>query len=125
VGIGAFVYLRRVFEHLIEEAHVRATAGDGWNEGAYLEGRVVERIAFLKNELPIFLVENKSLYGILSKGVHELSEQECLGAFDVVTLGIELILDDELRAKERRAKIDLAKRSITQLASRMGSKPGK
>jgi hypothetical protein len=32
VGIGSFVYLRRIFENLIEEAHREAIKIDSWNE---------------------------------------------------------------------------------------------
>lgn len=43
VGIGAFVYLRRVFENLIEEAHQVAAKGSGWDEGKYVKGRMDDK----------------------------------------------------------------------------------
>jgi hypothetical protein len=94
VGIGAFVYLRRIFERLIGEAHQQAQTEQGWDETAYSQGKMDEKIDLLKNLLPPFLVEHKRFYGILSKGIHELSEEACLHAFPVVKLGIELILDE-------------------------------
>lgn len=71
----------------------------------------------LAHRLPEFLVENKSMYGILSKGIHELSEQECLEAFPIVKLGIEIILDANLEETARKKKITDAKKKIEALAA--------
>jgi hypothetical protein len=120
VGIGAFVYLRRVFESLIEEAHVTAKSEPNWDEAAYSRGRMDERIAMLKELLPAFLVQNRGLYGILSVGVHTLSEEECLAAFPAVKLAIELILDELLEKHERQAKLASAAKSIAALRASGG-----
>jgi hypothetical protein len=112
VGIGAFVYLRRIFEDLLEEAHARALLGEGWDEEKYQKARIEERILLLSHYLPQFLVENRNLYGILSKGLHELSEEECLRYFASVKLGIELVLDEKLHEEQRKDKIKQAKVEI-------------
>lgn len=117
VGIGAFVYLRRIFEYLIEEAHHKAKDDNGWDESAFLQNRMGEKIELLKLHLPQFLVENRKLYAILSKGVHELSENECLQYFDIVKLGVELILDEKLEKHKTETKTKLAKESLTKLNS--------
>lgn len=49
-------------------------------------------------------MRNKNLYGIVSKGIHELSEEECLAMFPCIRTGIELILDDVLAEKEKAKK---------------------
>ena len=115
VGIGSFVYLRRIFESLIEKAHLEASKSPGWDEAEYIAKRMAERIEHLKALLPEFLVETRSLYSILSKGIHELTENECLKAFPAVKVGIELILDEELEKKRRLDKIAAAKKSIASL----------
>jgi hypothetical protein len=115
IGIGAFVYLRRIFEHLIEEAHKLEMASSGWDEDVYQKSRMDDKISLLKNVLPEFLVENKSLYSILSKGIHELTELECLNAFPTTKLGIELILDEKLERLERDRKIREASSDISEL----------
>jgi hypothetical protein len=115
VGIGSFVYLRRIFEGLVEEAHQIACADPGWDEEVYTKSRMAEKIQILATHLPEFLVENRSLYGILSKGIHELSEDECLDAFPVVKLGIELILDAKIREMEEQKKLDEARKAIQGL----------
>jgi hypothetical protein len=117
VGIGSFVYLRRIFEGLVEEAHQQAVQGQSWDEAAYKDGRMDDRIRLLSSFLPKFLVEHRTLYGILSKGIHELTEEECLAAFPAVKAGIEIILDDKIRIDAEQKKIAEAKRALQALSS--------
>ena len=66
--------------------------------------------------LPEFLVKNSNIYGIVSKGVHELEEQECLEHFNVVEKSIEAILNQELESLEKEAtnkELSSALNSIT------------
>lgn len=114
VGIGAFVYLRRIFENLIEEAHQTQLQQIGWDDAAYGAAKMADKILMLKEYLPAFLVRNKALYSILSKGIHELSEEECLKVFPAIKVSIELILDQKLIKiaevkKEKEAEEALAK----------------
>ena len=104
VGIGSFVYLRRIFENLIEEAYERALSNGDIDEDTFEHLRMDEKIGKLKDYLPITLVEIKQIYGILSKGIHELSEKECLTYFDAMRTGIEIILDDKLEQRKRAEK---------------------
>lgn len=114
VGVGAYVYLRRVFEALVEEAHQLAIQEEGWDEELYLRSRMSEKIGILKTYLPAFLVENPSMYALLSKGVHEMTEEECLEHFNALRLGIELILDEKLEQREKKRKIQEAKKALGQ-----------
>jgi hypothetical protein len=117
VGVGSFVYLRRIFEGLVESAHQAAKGEQDWAEEEYEKARMGEKIQLLHRHLPSFLVENRAIYGILSKGIHELSEAECLDAFPVVKMGIEIILDAKLEEEARRKKLEAAKKSIQALAA--------
>lgn len=119
IGIGAFVYLRRIFENLIDEAHQEAVKDRDWDEDAYHKGRVIEKIFALQNHLPQFLVENREIYGILSKGIHSLSEQDCLGYFTSVKLGIELILDEKMEKQKKQEKASLVSRSIAAIKGKL------
>jgi hypothetical protein len=119
VGIGSFVYLRRIFEDLIEEAHTKAKGETGWDEDAYSKQRMAEKIELLKNFLPAFLVENKTLYGILSVGIHSLKEEDCLAYFETVKVGIELILDEKLDIYQKQKKIEDAKNKIAALTGKI------
>jgi hypothetical protein len=115
IGVGSFVYLRRIFEFLIEESHVIALAQEGWDEDLYLKSRMNEKIQLLQSELPEFLVENRYIYSILSKGIHELSEEECLAAFPAIKVGIEIILDEKLEQMKKAKKLKEAKKAIAAL----------
>jgi hypothetical protein len=112
IGVGAFVYLRRIFERLIEEAHHTARQDSAWDENHFQQSRMPEKIGLLAPHLPDFLVENKALYGILSKGLHELSEDECLEYFSITQRGIELILEEQIATKEKNEKIKQTKKTL-------------
>ena len=115
VGIGSYVYLRRVFEALVEEAHVLARKEDvGWDEESYGKLRMHERIAALKHHLPPFLTEHPQMYSLLSKGVHELSETECLNHFETLRIGVELILDEKKDLRRKQKKTQEAKAALSK-----------
>ena len=80
VGIGSFVYLRRIFERLIQARFETFKNEEGWVEFDFEKLRMPERIEFLSAHLPSFLVENRKIYSILSLGLHELSEESCLNS---------------------------------------------
>ena len=122
IGVGSFVYLRRIFEDLIEEAHIKLMNSENWDETIYSTLRMADKIGLLSSELPEFLVENKSIYSILSKGIHELTENECLEYFPSVKLGIELILDEKLEKRKKEIKIKLAKKSIVNITKEFKDK---
>jgi len=100
VGVGSFVYLRRVFERLIYKRYEESKAHEDWNDTDFKRSKMVEKIKILKDYLPSFLVENAAIYGILSLGVHELSEEECLSFFDVMKQSIIVIIDEDKRKRE-------------------------
>ena len=104
VGIGSYVYLRRIFENLIFEAIQKSIAAKERVEKDFEGQRINEKIKLLENYVPEFLYENKDIYGLLSKGIHELSENECLEFFPVLQVGIELILDEKYEAALREEK---------------------
>ena len=110
VGIGSFVYLRRIFEGLCEEAHQQCANIESWDEALYKASHFNERIEIMEKHgiqlLPPELapVRNK-LYGVLGKGIHEYTESECLELFPWVRMAIELILNNRLAAIERESKI--------------------
>lgn len=114
VGIGSFVYLRRIFEGLLEEAHVEAQAEAAWDEAQYEKAKTSGRIQLLKRHLPPRLVASANLYSFLSLGIHELSEDKCLEAFPLVKAAIELILKERYEEKRFEATVNAvnAKKSV-------------
>lgn len=119
IGIGAFVYLRRIFESLIEESHQQAVNSENWNEEQFIKSRMDEKILLLKGYLPSFLVETRRLYSILSKGIHSLTEEECLSYFDPIRVGIELVLDERIKQEEKRSKEDVARKLIASIENEL------
>lgn len=106
-NVAACVHYRRVFESVLLEARdakLKAEGVEAWPEFERL--RTDERIAALAEYLPQFMVEHPHLYGILSKGVHELTEEECGEAMPVLRQAIELMIQDKvdaIRKEKRRA----------------------
>ncbi|NOR26437.1 MAG: hypothetical protein GQ542_19025 [Desulforhopalus sp.] len=100
VGIGSFVYLRRIFDKLVNEAKEAASGQPDWNEEVYNKLRMNEKIRMLDVLLPQRLVQSAHLYGFLSKGIHELDEKECKEKFPLVKQAIQLILKERHANKE-------------------------
>ena len=48
----------------------------------------------------------------MSKGIHDLSEEECLQYFETVKIGIEQILDEKIIKKEKAEKAAKAREAI-------------
>ena len=93
-AIGAFVYLRRVFERMIGRAHERqAAAGHAIDNFSAL--RMDERIAALKDELPDKVVQNSAVFAVLSVGIHELTEEQCTRYFPVLKAVLFQMLEQE------------------------------
>ena len=107
--------MRRIFEKLIWAAAEEAIDAGIITEADFSRLRMDEKIETLRAYLPETLVELKDMYGILSKGVHELSEEECLACFDVMRNGIELILDDKLEQKRKEEKRKSTLESMAKL----------
>lgn len=78
-----------------------------------------EKIQMLSGILPDFLVENQSIYGILSKGIHELSEEECKEYFSILRESIEMILDEKLEANQKELKKESIKQTLSQIAGKL------
>lgn len=115
LGIGSFVYLRRIFEYLIETVHEEAKKTMDWDENTYYSSRVEEKVLLLKAYLPPLLIESRKVYFVLSKGIHELSEDECKSYFDPLKIIVELILDQRIAQIERLKKEKEAKNGLSKI----------
>lgn len=115
VGAGSFIYLRRIFENLITETFKANQKSTGINQEGFLVMRIEDKIDKLKAFLPSQLLEMKSIYKVLSKGVHELSEQECLKYFPPMKLSIELILEQRIEMEIKRERDAAVKKQIQDI----------
>jgi hypothetical protein len=110
-AVAACVYLRRVFESILDQAkakymlkHELTTCKDYESEGTG------KRIQLLKEYLPPFLVDHPHLYTLLSMGVHELSEKECSREFENLRAAIEMIIKEKISMmEEERRKEEISK----------------
>lgn len=101
IGVGSYVYLRRILERVIDKAKDQAVIDGKITEEQYNHEKVVERIKLLHDYLPDVLVNNPTVYGIVSKGIHELSEEECIKYFPVIKECIYLILQKWEQARKQ------------------------
>lgn len=104
IGTGSFVYLRRVFEHLVEEIATEAIKRGEIDKTKFETSKMENKLQLLSNHLPDVIMDNKPLYGVLSAGIHSLSEEECLMYFSVVRAVIEFILDDMEHVRQMEEK---------------------
>jgi hypothetical protein len=102
-GIGSFVYLRRVFERLIRSRFDEFKIEEGWTDTDFVPLRMDEKVAFLKDHLPSYLVETRRIYSIFSLGIHELNNETCLQFFEVGKRSIIIILEDDLKKQQELA----------------------
>ena len=115
VGAGSYVYLRRILERLIDQA--KARAGDKVSDEEFEQARVAERIKMLQGYLPEIFIKNKTIYGILSKGIHELSEEECRKYFPVVKECIYEILGMWESERRKKADEDALNKALSAISS--------
>lgn len=119
-GVGSFVYLRRIFEKLIFQTFKNHKSTLGVEEKDFILKKMENKVEILKNYLPSQLVEMKSIYSILSKGLHELSEEECLAYFEPLKLSIELILDQKIEMDLKQRRDQRVKDEIQNIHKKLG-----
>ena len=117
-NIGAFTYLRRVFNFLLETAHAQEVKENAkWDDAAYQAGRNSDRVKLLSHRLPKSIGENAVIYAILSAGMHELSEDVCGQYFETLKAAIDLMLNESLAAASRAAAEVKLRKSISAIAT--------
>jgi len=126
VGIGSFVYLRRIIEKLVydkfkeaEQMGVLTEEQFEYQEDGKHRNGMEEKIKLLKGFLPDLITEHPKLYGVVSKGIHELSEDECLKYFPVLKDGIVMILDDIVAKKEKKKAEEEYKKSLGSILTEL------
>lgn len=99
MGVASFTYLRRILEWIIDKrfkGEENTKFIDKLHSVEKEEIVIPEDLETIKNEI----------YRILSKGIHEYSEEECLTLYEAVLFVITRILDVELEKKENKKKTD-------------------
>lgn len=124
-GIGSYVYLRRILENLISETYKDNKDSIEISEKDFNDKRIKEKIIALKSFLPSSMAKMTPLYGILSKGIHELTEKECLAYFDTMKLAIELILRQKIQQKKEKDEETETMRRLQEASRQLAQKDGK
>lgn len=95
---------------MVEEFHQECLSQDAWNEEKFqkldFNKKIQEIERFGKRVIPNELenIRNK-LYGVLSRGVHESTEDQCKELFPYVKCAIDLMLDAKITQMERADKL--------------------
>lgn len=109
-GIAAFVYLRRILEDLVEKIYNNKVEDKEENEKFIDKFKKVQQI---EKVLPEEMADiQNALYSVLSKGIHEYEEDECLKLYEAVKFVIEEILDKQLIEKQKQDKIKEVKKTL-------------
>ena len=113
------MYLRRIFEKLIFQTFKDNQKEISENIDGFKTKMMEDKIDVLQSFLPSQLVRMKSIYGILSKGIHELEDEECLAYFNPLKLSIELILDQKIEEKKKLDRNKLVDQQIQEIQKRL------
>ena len=122
IGAGSYVYLRRIIEAMVRDSSELAIKDGRVNREEFEKGRWSDRIKMLAGYLPQYLLDHASVYSVLSKGVHELSENECRDYFDVMHASIEIICDEKLSELERHAKAIAGDKALQKVLQSLAEK---
>ena len=117
VGAGSYVYLRRILERLVYQA--KENAGDKVDNDSFENAKVADRIKMLEGYLPDILIQNTTISGILSKGIHELSEEDCLNYFPVVKECIFQILGMWENMRKKQADEEALNKALNVIITKM------
>jgi len=121
IGAGSYVYLRRIIENMINQAAENFFKNNIDSQDDFQKARWPDKIKMLTGYLPNYLVENASVYSVLSKGVHELSEDECNDYFSVMNTSLEIICDEKLAQIEHEKKIKAGSNALQKILQQIKS----
>lgn len=112
-GVGSFCYLRRCLENFVKDY-----TNDLYDEGIIINKynpslKFEEKINIIKDELDKDVYDMlKPLYSILSLGIHELKEQDCLDFFEQLKEILEILLDERIEKINKKNRIQKLKKNL-------------
>ena len=81
--------------------------------------RVPEKIKLLKDYLPDMITSNPAIYSIVSKGIHQLTEEDCIKYFPVLQDSILIILNQWAQKRKEQETIKKLEASISSISSEL------
>ena len=125
IGAGSFVYFRRILESFVEEEHQKCLKKskngeleEPFNEEGYNKLRFNEKMMLLQDKYGVQIIPDEledirnEIYGVLSKGVHEYTEEECINKYPAIKYIIDSIIEEKIQRKEREKKLTEIKNTI-------------
>lgn len=104
MGIASFVYLRRIYEHMVEKEYAKLPDTIKKSNASF-----DEKMKAVDNKMHIIPPELDSqkskIYSVLSKGIHEYEEDECYELYPAMRTIIILMLENYLSDKESKQQL--------------------
>jgi len=108
-GLGAYIYLKKVFLSLLEDAHQKAklkkSSSKHWDEACYSNAAISDKVKLLSLHMPSIIVQHPEYYAILDRNLDQLSDQECLNRFNPLKTAVLVIADERLAAITRSRRL--------------------
>lgn len=122
-GVAAFTHIRRILENFfVKKAYEIKKVQIDWNDKEYKDLRFQGKLEVLRDLLPPTLINNARLYSIVSKGIHELEEDECLLAFEAVKECIMLSLNDIIKEENDNKSQKKIKSALSRIENKINNK---
>ncbi len=118
-AIAAFLYYRRIFEDIILQTFNNSDIKDKIEEADFQKKRMEDKIDYVKKFLPDYFNENSHMYGILSKGVHELEEYECQNYLPIVKAIILYSLDEAVDKRNKEIRKEELARQLKEINTKL------
>jgi hypothetical protein len=118
-NIGAYSYLRRIFENIIWKCYTSNIQSVKMIEDDFRKLNMSDKINTLKDFLPQPITKFKMLYGIISKGIHELSEDECGKYFSPLKTVIDLAIKENIKIKQEIKDKENLERELQKITSEL------
>lgn len=119
-SIAAILHYRRIFEYIIFNTFKEADIDGKVKETEFRQMRMDDKIKYVKEHLPDYFAENSYMYGVLSKGIHELEERECSDYLQVVKTIIYYSLDESLDKRNIELRKENYSKQLSEISSNLG-----
>ena len=114
-SLGAYIYLRKLFETQLQMAYVQAQARPGWQAPGYADASIAAKVALLAQHLPAYLVQHPALYALLDLPVTELTEATCHRHYEALKTAVLLMADATLATNTRVLRESEAEQALSTL----------
>lgn len=118
-AIASFVHYRRIFEFIIGDTY-RKNETDEHKLEEFKTKRMNEKVELVKDNIASYLYQSaNNLYGILSKGIHQLEEKECNEYLSVIGDFVIYSLDEMLEQKQKEDRKRKIENNLKNIASKI------